>query len=109
MKRGDIWTQAGGPGYAGKPRPVLVIQSDLLLGTDSVVVALFTSHENVALRTRLPFLRSAANGLREDSDLMADKIMTVPRERLGKAIGAITEEDMARVEQALLLVLGFEG
>jgi mRNA interferase MazF len=109
VRRGEIWTQAGGPGYAGKPRPVLVIQSDLMIGTDSVIVALFTTHEAGALQSRVPIMRSARNGLYEDSDLMADKIMTVPRERLGKRIGIIADTDVARMDQALLLVLGFEG
>jgi mRNA interferase MazF len=109
VKRGEIWTQAGGPGYAGKPRPALIVQSDLLADTDSVITCLFTSHGSVAIPTRLAFAASAANGLNEQSDLMADKIMAVSRNKLGRRIGTLTDEDMALVEQALLLVLGFEG
>jgi len=70
---------------------------------------LFTSHEQGELRSRLPFAADAKNGLREHSDLMADKIMTVPRARLGKRIGTVSGQDMARVEQALFLVLGLAG
>jgi mRNA interferase MazF len=28
VKRGEIWTMAGGPGYATKPRPAVIIQDD---------------------------------------------------------------------------------
>ena len=109
MKRGEIWTQAGGPGYAGKPRPALIVQSDLLTETESVVTCLFTTHEGAAIPSRVAITATAANGLDADSDLMADKVTAVPRVRLGNRVGAVTAEDMDRVEQALLLVLGFES
>lgn len=109
MKRGEIWTQSGGPGYAGKPRPALIVQSDLLEGTDSIITCLFTAHGDAEIPSRVPFVPNAANGLREESELMTDKIMAVLRDKLGKRIGALSDEEMVRVEQALLLVLGFEG
>lgn len=52
---------------------------------------------------------NADNGLREDCDLMADKIMAVSRSKLGRRIGAVSAEEMNRVENAMLLVLGFAG
>jgi mRNA interferase MazF len=108
VKRGEIWTQAGGPGYAGKPRPALVLQSDLIQSTESVIICLFTSHESGSIRWRLPFARTAANGLLEDSDLMADKIMAVARNKLGRCVGAVSPADMLRVQEAVFVVLGFE-
>lgn len=107
MKRGEVWTQAGGSGYARKPRPVLVVQSDLLEGTDSVVIVLFTSLEGARLNARLPFTPNATNGLIEESELMVDKIMTVPRTKLGRMIGTLSVEEMGEVQQALAFVLGF--
>lgn len=107
MKRGEVWTQAGGPGYAGKPRPVLIVQSDLLEGTESVVICLFTSLEGARLNARLPFVPTLENGLLEASELMADKIMTVARARLRRRIGALSVEAMGEVQQALAFVLGF--
>lgn len=107
MKRGEIWTQSGGPGYASKPRPVLIVQSDVLQGTNSVVICLFTSLEGARLNARLPFEATAENGLLEASELMADKIMTVPRTKLGKRIGSLSVEEMGEVQQALAFVLGF--
>ena len=109
VKRGEIWTQAGGSGYARKPRPVLIVQSDQLLETDSVIICLFTSHEGSPLTSRLPFAPDAENGLREASDLMVEKIMTVARNKLGKRIGSISAEEMERVGDAMLVVLGFAG
>lgn len=108
MKRGEIWTQSGGPGYAGKPRPALIVQSDLLDATDSVVTCSFTTHDNKAIPSRVAFRATPANGMLEDSDLMADKIMAVSRTKLGRRLGALTDDDMAQVQQALMLVLGFE-
>ena len=109
MKRGEIWTQAGGPGYARKPRPVLIVQADALAGTESVVICLFTSLEGARLNARLPFVPSPENGLLEASELMADKIMTVARTRLGRRIGELSDAEMREVERALAFVLGFEG
>ena len=109
LKRGEILTQSGGPSYAGKPRPVLIIQSDLLSGTESIITCLFTSQANENVPTRPRFVPDAGNGLRETSDLMVDKITTVERSKLGKRIGAVSAEDMERVEDAMLLVLGFAG
>lgn len=107
MKRGEVWTQAGGPGYARKPRPVLIVQSDLLEGTESVVIILFTSLEGERLNARLPFAPTADNGLIEESELMVDKFMTVARSKLGRRIGALSVEEMGEVQQALAFVLGF--
>ncbi len=109
MNRGEIWTQSGGSGYARKPRPVLIVQSDALVGTESVIICLFTSHEGGIFTSRLPFEPTDENGLLEASELMAEKIMTVPRSKLGRKIGAATVEDMDRVEQVLAIVLGFAG
>lgn len=73
------------------------------------MTCLFTTHENEAVPSRVPFTETTANGLFEDSDLMADKVMAAARTKLGRRIGAVAAADMARVEQALALVLGFAG
>ena len=109
MRRGELWTQAGGPGYARKPRPVLIVQSDLLEGTDSVVIVLFSSLDGARLNARLPFAPTAENGLIEHSELMVDKIMTVARTKLGRRIGSLSREEMGDVQQAMAFVLGFEA
>ncbi len=55
MKRGEIWTAAGGKDYAGKPRPVVIVQDDRFAGTDSITICAFTSDPTDApLRGRAP-------------------------------------------------------
>jgi mRNA interferase MazF len=48
MKRGDIWTVAGGKDYAGKPRPVVIVQEDSFDATDSITICAFTTDETDA-------------------------------------------------------------
>jgi mRNA interferase MazF len=109
MKRGEVWTLSGGSGYASKPRPVLIVQSDRMTESDSVLVCLITSYDGPGLSARLPFSPTVENGLRGESILMADKIMAIAKTKLGKRLGAVTSEEMERVEEAMMLVLGFVG
>ena len=106
MKRGDIWTAAGGSGYAGKPRPVVIIQDDRFEATDSVTVCSFTTDSTVAPLVRLPVEPDGANGLDQPSSLMVDKVTTVSRGRLGTHIGRLTEEDMVKLGRALVVFMG---
>lgn len=43
MRRGDIWTVACGRDYAGKPRPVAIVQDDSFDATASITVCAFTT------------------------------------------------------------------
>ena len=83
MRRGEIWTQSGGPNYSGKPRPALVIQSDILAATGSIITCGLTTNRNPSLRSRPQVDPDPANGLRETSEVMIDKIGAVPRTKLG--------------------------
>jgi mRNA interferase MazF len=107
MKRGEIWTLSGGPGYAGKPRPALIVQSDLALDTPSVLTCGFTTQASEDVPLRPLFFPSVENGLAKLSNLMSEKITSVPRNRLGRRIGALKGEDMTRADGALQLVMGF--
>jgi mRNA interferase MazF len=107
LKRGDTVTVAAGSGYGSKPRPALVVQGDALAEMNSVILALFTTTDTTASRLRPRIDPDARNGLRAPSDLMADILITVPRDRVGGVIGHLSVADMARVETALLTVLGF--
>ena len=108
MKRGEIWTQSGGPNYSGKPRPALVVQSDILGATTSIITCGLTTSRNPSLRSRPRIEPNLENGLHEASEVMIDKIAAVPRAKLGQPVGVLPPDDMARIEEALLLVLGFE-
>jgi mRNA interferase MazF len=109
LKRGDVVTIALGGGFGGKPRPALVIQSDLFDTPDTVVVALFTSDLRSAGRARPRFEATPANGLRETSDLMVDVIATGRRSKIGEVVGRLDRDEMIRAERALLSILGFAG
>ena len=109
LKRGEIWTAAGGPAYAGKPRPVLVVQADNFDATDSITICLLTTEAIDAPLFRVAIGPTPDNGLNEPSFAMADKVTTVPRERLGKRLGALKPAAMAPVNQAMLVFLGLAG
>lgn len=109
MKRGEIWTAAGGSGYTGKPRPVAIVQDDRFDATNSVTICSFTSDPTEAPLIRLLIRPDERNGLRELSSLMVDKITTVPRTRLGERIGWLGDEDLVRLGRAIIVFLGLAG
>jgi mRNA interferase MazF len=106
MKRGEIWTVAGGKDYAGKPRPAVVLQDDRFDKTDSITICTFTTDPTEAPLFRLLIAPTESNGLRASCRLMVDKITSVPRARLGARIGRIADEDMVRLNRAVLVFLG---
>lgn len=105
MKRGEIWTVAGGVS-AAKPRPALIIQEDLFNQTASVTVVPLTTTFTDAplLRIRIP--SSDLSGLERDSDLMVDKLTTVRRTNAQTRVGRLATKQLAEVEQALMTFLG---
>jgi mRNA interferase MazF len=109
MRRGDIWTVAGGRDYAGKPRPVVIVQDDSFDATDSITVCAFTTDETEAPLFHLPVEPNDRNGLLATSRLMVDKITTVPKAKVGAQIGRLDNEDILRVNQAILVFLGLAG
>src|SRR5277367_815170 len=106
MRRGDIWTVAGGKDYAGKPRPVVVVQDDSFDATDSITVCAFTTDPTDAPLFRLPVESNERNGLHAVCRLMVDKITTVPKSKVGARVGRLDDEDIVRLNQAVLVFLG---
>lgn len=106
MRRGDIWTVAGGKDYAGKPRPLLIVQDDSFDATDSITVCPFTTDKTEAPLFRLPVEPNDRNGLRATCHLMVDKITTVPKTKVGSRVGRLDDEDILRLNQAVLVFLG---
>ena len=105
MNRGDLITVAL-PGDSGKPRPALVIQSDLFEDHATVTVLPVTTAATDAPLFRLPVEPSPDNGLRRPSFVMVDKAMSIRSEKLGAPFGRLAETDMIRVNRALALFLG---
>ena len=105
MTRGEIWTVSG-TGYAGKPRPAVIVQDDRFDATESVTVCVFTTDETEAPLLRLPVAPNPRNGLHAMSRVMVDKITTVGRKRLGERIGRLDGAAMVRLDRAILVFLG---
>src|SRR5216684_2944635 len=106
MRRGEIWTLAGGKDDAGKPRPVVIVQDDRFDATDSITVCAFTTDPTDAPLFRLPIEPNERNGLRAPCRLMVDKVTTVPKSKVGAQIGRLDDEDILRLNQAVLVFLG---
>ena len=105
MTRGEVWTVSGA-GYAGKPRPAVIVQDDRFDVTASITVCVFTTDETDAPLFRIPVTPRAENGLRSVSRLIVDKLTTVHKSRLGKRIGRLDDAEMGRLDQAILVFLG---
>ena len=72
MRRGEIWTVSGGKGYAGKPRPAVILQDDRFDGTASITICAFTTDVTEAPLFRLPVEPNEQNGLRTTCCFMVD-------------------------------------
>ena len=109
MKRGDV-VLAVARGDYGKPRPAVIVQSDLFNATHaSLLVCLLTTDLVDAPLFRLSLAPSATNGLREVSQIMVDKLLALPRERIRERIGAVDDETLLGMNRALALMLGLAG
>lgn len=106
MRRGEIWTVAGGKDYAGKLRPVVIVQENSFDATDSITVCAFTTDQTEAPLFRLPVAPNERNGLRSACRLMVDKVTTVAKSKLGARIGRPDDEDIVHLNQAMVVFLG---
>lgn len=109
MKRGEVWTVSGGSKYTGKPRPAVIVQEDRFDGTDAVTICAFTRDSTDAPLFRLEVEPDARNGLKVASRMMVDKITTVPKAQLGERVGRLDDEDLVRLNRALVVFLGLAG
>ena len=105
MRRGDLVTIAL-QGQYEKPRPALVVQSDLFDEHPSVTILPITSELRDAPLFRIPIKPNEANGLQKPSEVMVDKAQSVPREKIGDTFGHVSAEDMLAVSRSLAVFLG---
>jgi mRNA interferase MazF len=105
MRRGDLVTVALS-GDFGKPRPALVIQSDLFGDTATLTVLVLSGTLLDTALLRLPVALTADNGLRHPSQIQIDKIMTLRRDKIGAVIGRLDDETMLAVTRSLAVFLG---
>ena len=104
MRRAEIWTVAGGSGYAGDPRPALIVQDDRF-DTDSVTICPFTTDLTDAPLFRLEVQPTPSNGLQATSRLMVDRLTTVSRLKVGTRIGVLDGPDLTRLNRAVVVFL----
>lgn len=106
MRRGDVVVVAAA-GDDGKPRPAIVVQTDAFPETHpSVVICRMTSDVVDAPDFRVTIEPNEENGLRIRSQVMADKPVTIRRERIGQLVGRLTDADIGRLDIALAFVMG---
>lgn len=95
------------PGDYKKPRPAIVVETDLIAPTDYVLLCPTTTfiREDVALR-RVLVEPEEGNGLRERSQVQADKVHIVARAKCVGPIGRLAAADLDKLDGCLALVLG---
>ncbi len=105
MKRGDLVTIALQGDY-GKPRPALVIQSDLFSEHPSIVILPVTSELRDTPLFRVTIAPTEINGLSRPSDVMVDKVQTVARDKIGPVFGRLSQEELLSVNRMLAVFIG---
>lgn len=108
LQRGDLVTVTVAGDY-GKPRPAVVVQSDLFADLPSVIVALVTGTITGNPLLRVLIAPGTESGLEKPSDVMVDKLLTLPREKVGRRIGRLDGEAMRSVDLRLAAILGLVG
>lgn len=106
MRRGDIHIGAARGAYTGKPRPVVIVQDDRFDATASVTICPLTTDPVEAPLTRIAIEPTAATGIEQPSQIMVDKITTVPRTNVRDHLGRLADADLIRLDRALVVFLG---
>lgn len=106
IHRGDIVICALAGDY-GKPRPAVVVQSDLFNPTHaSITVCPVTSHRLDAPLFRLPLPANSKTGLEKVSQIMVDKIVAIRSDKVSQKIGALNAKQQTVLDKAAKLWLG---
>ncbi|MEY9142033.1 type II toxin-antitoxin system PemK/MazF family toxin [Bradyrhizobium elkanii] len=105
MRRGDLVTISAQGDY-GKPRPAVIIQSDVLNAADSVLVVMLTGTIADAPFYRLTIEPATANGLKVVSQIMVDKVLAYPRAKCGPVIGHLSGAEMLALSNMLSVMIG---
>lgn len=111
IRRGQVWVANLNPNRgreAGKIRPVVIVQGDWLSSAQSRTVVVLPLTSDVRRQAEpLRVTIGARGGLRMDSQIVVEQPRTLDRERLGEGpLTELSDEEMTRVEESLLAVLG---
>lgn len=102
MTRGDIVVVATRGAYTGKPRPAVIVQADVFNQTHaSVTVCPITSDCIDAPLFRIGLPPGARTGLTSASQVMVDKVVSVPRPSIANAVGRCDLSELHAVDDAL--------
>jgi mRNA interferase MazF len=107
VRRGDLVTIAVGGDY-GKPRPAVIIQSNVFDALSAVTVLRLSGELHDWPTFRVTVLPSAENGLRQPSQVMIDRAVSLPREKVGGVFGRVDEATMRMVSRTLVAFLGLD-
>lgn len=110
VKRGDIFYADLSPvvgSEQGGIRPVLIIQNNVgNKYSPTVIVSAITSQINKAKLPTHVEISSEEYGLNKDSVVLLEQIRTLDKKRLKEKIGHMSEKDMIKVDEALLVSIG---
>ena len=113
VKRGELYYADLSPvigSEQGGVRPVLVVQNDVgNKYSPRVIGAAVTSKiDKVKLPTHIE-LSAREYGLSKDSVVLLEQIRTLDKTRLKERIGQVSADKMRKINEALLVSLGFYG
>ena len=105
----DIWLADLNPqigSEAGKIRPVLVIQTDLLnkITHLSTLICPLTTNITNGARVLRVFVKKGTAHLDHDCDIMIDQIRAIDNKRLIKKIGSLPSSIAERVKENIMIV-----
>lgn len=109
MRRGDLHIAAARGAYSGKPRPVVIVQDDRFDSTASVTVCPLTTAQVDAPLVRINVDPTDSTGISVPSQIMVDKVTTMPRTNVRERVGRLCDADLVRLDRALLVFLGLAG
>jgi mRNA interferase MazF len=102
LRRGTVVTVTSPGAYSGKPRPAVVVQAERWLQAHpNVTLCPLTSTLREAPLVRIPVAPSPRNGLRKPSQLMVDKLFTVPIQARGEVVGQLEPDVLTDLDLAL--------
>ena len=106
MRQGDIYIAAARGMHTGKPRSVVIVQDDRFDATASITACPLTTNPLDAPLARTSVGVTAATGIEQASQIMIDKITTMPRANVRDHLGRLADADLIRLDRALLVLLG---
>jgi mRNA interferase MazF len=106
VRRGDIHVAAARGAYTGKSRSVVIVQDDRFDATASVTVCPLTTNPVRAPLTRIVVEPNAATGIEQPSQVMVDKITTIPRANVRARVGRLADSELVALDRALVVFLG---